>query len=117
MSEFVEVKTQDEFDSLLEEWRDGVVVVFSALDWCIPCQRLHPHMEKLAELRPDLKFVSIDDPDPANHTLFQQFSVVGVPTVFFIGEEGNDDIYQVEPRDLNGQKIARRLDEFFGTGN
>lgn len=55
------------------------VVVFSAPDWCVPCQRLQPHIEKLADkLDYPVVYVDIDKAEEIKNT--QQ--VMSVPQVY-----------------------------------
>ena len=71
--------TLDDFNEQLAV--DGLVVVdFSALAWCVPCKRLHPHFEAVAEKMPEVTFLLVDV-DTADRQLLDLYSVSGVPTV------------------------------------
>lgn len=96
-----------------KEDKKGVVLVFSALDWCVPCQRLNPHLLKLEEKRPDVAFIHVDDPEPQNNALMQKFNVASVPTVYLIKYEYGWVEEKVDTKDLNGPRLFRRLEEFF----
>lgn len=55
------------------------VVVFSAPEWCQPCKRLHPHIEKLAE-KLDYPVVYVDIDQAAE--IKDQYNVMSVPQVY-----------------------------------
>lgn len=95
------------------EGKKGVILVFSALDWCVPCQRLQPHLLKLEEKNPEVSFLHVDDPEPQNNTLMQKFNVSSVPTVYFIKHDGQWVEEKVDTKDLNGPRLARKMAEFF----
>lgn len=49
--------------------------------WCLPCRRVVPILEQIAETYPDIKITKIDvEQDPE---LTAKYGVKGVPTVFF----------------------------------
>jgi thioredoxin 1 len=63
----------------LEE-NETVVVDFAAPAWCVPCQRLAPHYEAVAEKMDGVKFLSVDI-DTADPDLVESYQIKGVPTV------------------------------------
>jgi len=80
MSSLVEV-TDSNFDQVVLKADKPVVVDFSA-DWCGPCKRLHPVIEKIADAYADRAVVVHLDVDNAQRTA-QQFRIMSVPTVLF----------------------------------
>lgn len=72
-------ETLDDLHSVLDE-NEKVVVVFSAVDWCIPCQRLAPHVVAAANQLPDVTFVDVD----IDHVegAKEEFEIMGVPKVY-----------------------------------
>lgn len=55
------------------------LVVFGAPDWCVPCQRLHPHIVKLAD---ELDYPVIDvDVDKAT-AIKDTYDIMSVPRVY-----------------------------------
>ena len=93
MSNVTEVKS---LDSLLEtiDANENVVVTFSARDWCVPCQRLAPHVEAAANQLADYTFLDVD----VDHVegVKEHFGIMSVPQVWFY--EGNTDGRQVKAR-------------------
>jgi thiol-disulfide isomerase/thioredoxin len=78
----VKVETLAELNEILDNNED-VVVDFSALAWCVPCQRLYPHFEAVATQLTDLKFVYVDA-DSMDLEFRTEFPVMSVPTVIRI---------------------------------
>merc|ERR1711937_613323 len=52
--------TKAEFDKILADAGDKLVVVDFTATWCGPCQRIAPVFVKLAEEMPDVVFVKVD---------------------------------------------------------
>ena len=75
-----------------------VVVVFTAPAWCVPCQRLAPHLAKTAENLQGVVFVEVDI-DKADPEIAGIFEIMSVPTVLLY----KDGIFQseVEGRTVN----------------
>ena len=67
--------------------------VFQALDWCVPCQQLHPVLEKLSADYP-IDFIDID----TNTELAKENNVMKVPTVILYDEEGKEVKRLINPR-------------------
>lgn len=82
MTEVVVANSYDELKEILDN-NDDVVVDFSALAWCIPCQRFKPHFDKAAENLPNIKFVYVDA-DTMDRRTSEEFPVQSVPTVIRI---------------------------------
>jgi thioredoxin-like negative regulator of GroEL len=74
------VETLEELQETLAE-NEKVVVVFSAVDWCVPCQRLAPHAKAAAEQLGDYLFldVDVDHVDGVKET----FGIMSVPQVWY----------------------------------
>lgn len=78
MSNVIKVETLDELLGVLAE-EPKVMVVFSAVDWCIPCRKLAPHVVAVAEMVNDIVFVDVD----IDHVegVQEEFNIMTVPTV------------------------------------
>ena len=98
--------TQENFDMFLSESKLPVMVEFGA-EWCVPCKRLEPELEKLAGLWQSkivLGHINVDqDPEIAS-----QYMVMGVPTVILI-KDG-----ELMER-VTGFKSLQTLMEIFGS--
>ena len=90
---FVELQTEEEFDSFLQRNQNNLVLVKFFTTWCVPCQVLQRNLEKLVAERKgqqqaDLVVLAVD----ADHfpTLkyhdqvqkVQQLAVYSLPTLF-----------------------------------
>jgi thiol-disulfide isomerase/thioredoxin len=63
------------------ESNDDVVVDFSALAWCVPCQKFYPHYRTVAEKLNNKVFVYVDV-DSMDEEFKTEFPIQSVPTVF-----------------------------------
>ena len=98
--------TQDNFSKFVSESELPVMVEFGA-EWCVPCKRLEPELEKLAsqwKSKIVLGHINVDqDPDIA-----AQYMVMGVPTVILI-KDG-----ELMER-VTGYKSLQSLMDIFGS--
>lgn len=76
----IKVTTLSELQDILDN-NDDVVVDFSALAWCIPCQKFYPHYRTVAEKMPEKTFVYVDV-DGMDKEFTEAFPIQSVPTVF-----------------------------------
>lgn len=58
----------------------GVVVCDFYTDWCYPCKKIKPEMEKLAETK-DIKVVALNAGD--HMELARKYNISTVPTIVF----------------------------------
>lgn len=104
MSEVNYVNEDVDLDQFFSD-NKKVVLVFSARDWCIPCQRLHPHVVAAAEKLPDVTFVDINvDKAPG---IAEEFGIRGVPQVWYY-EDTKNGLPGVQ---LKGRTVVQLLAE------
>lgn len=60
------------------------LVVFSAPSWCVPCQRLHPHLKALGK-QLDFPVVYVDIEE--SEEIRKQYDIISVPKMY-VFEEG-----------------------------
>ncbi len=85
---------------------DGVVLVEFTAGWCPPCQRLSPHIDKLAgEMAGKLKVVKVyeDEEGKPNTGLLRQYKVGAFPTMV-IFNKGEEVARKVSYQDYNPLK-------------
>jgi thioredoxin 1 len=99
-----EIKSTEEFQTIIER---GVTVVDFFADWCGPCKRIAPDLERISNVYTMVKFVKVDV--DAFEDLCRQYNVSAMPT--FILFKGGVE----EKRFLGGshstiEKIQSELD-------
>lgn len=80
MSELSYLYSLGDLEEVLAK-NENVVVVFSARDWCVPCQRLHPHVEAAAQQMEGFTFVDIDIDKVEG--VKEEFGIMSVPQVWY----------------------------------
>ncbi|MBN2141716.1 thioredoxin [Candidatus Woesearchaeota archaeon] len=77
------MQTQAFIDTMM---RGKVVLDFYA-DWCVPCQRLQPILDKLKALHSEVSFLKVNVDN--NQGVADEFAVRSIPTIVFLkdGEE------------------------------
>lgn len=74
--------TQDNFSQFIAESKLPVLVEFGA-EWCAPCKRLEPELQKLADHWQEkvvLAHINVDE----EADIATQFMIMGVPTVILL---------------------------------
>ena len=77
MSDVIEITSKESFDEHISSGK--VVVNFSGLTWCVPCQRFRPHWLRSAGEVEEFKFLEVDV--DANPDLVLEYGIQSVPTV------------------------------------
>lgn len=77
-----EVTSIDEFDTLLEEAGNKLVVVDFTASWCPPCKRITPEFERLSNENPEIVFLKVDVDKCTN--IARKYRVSAMPTFKFI---------------------------------
>ena len=94
-----------------ENWAEivagGTVLVDVWGPQCAPCVALTPHVEGVAEQRPDLKVVKLEA--PKNRRLCIDLRVMGMPT-FLLFRDGQE-VARLSDPDLSPARLDAWLDE------
>jgi thioredoxin 1 len=107
MSSVIEVNDAN-FEQVVLKADKPVVVDFSA-DWCGPCKRLHPIIDKVATDYAGRAVVARLDVDTAQRVA-QQYRIMSVPTVmFFKGGEVVDQSIGLVPEKMLTARIDALL--------
>ncbi len=99
--------TKDNFRDLVG---DGTVLVDVWGPDCAPCVALTPHVERLAEERPDLRVVKLEA--PKNRRLCIDLRIMGMPA-FLVFHEGEEVARLADPQ-LSPAKLESWVDETLG---
>ncbi len=107
MSSIVEVNDGN-FEQVVLKANAPIVVDFSA-DWCAPCVRLHPILEKIADDYNGKAVVAHVDVDNAQQTAMK-YRIMSVPTVMFFKDgEVQDQSIGLVPENVLTAKIDALL--------
>ncbi len=103
MGSIIDIVDAEHLQEMLDLY-DRAIILFTAPGWCVPCQRLEPHYEKLAEMRPDFAFFRVN----ADHQeeIIKEHAILTVPTVYFYHQ--GEFNYAVRSRTLN--QMYKELD-------
>lgn len=79
------IRTQDELTGLTS---NGVTVVDFYADWCGPCKKIGPILDRISDEVPSVNFAKVNTD---HSSLGKEFNVTGLPTVilFVNGQEAN----------------------------
>ena len=96
--------TKDNWGDLVAE---GTVLVDVWGPECAPCVALTPHVEQVAEERPDLKVAKLEA--PKNRRLCIDLRVMGMPT--FLLFRGGQEVARLSDPDLSPARLDAWLEE------
>jgi len=96
------VKTVADFDKIIKE-NDRVIVDFFA-EWCGPCKRIAPELEKFAESKDfkDIKFIKVDVDESSE--LSEKHQVEAMPTFLFLFK--SKEVSRIKGADVKGIKTS-----------
>ena len=99
--------TDADFDRVMKE-NPYVIVDFWA-EWCRPCHAIAPMIDELAQkYAGKVLFAKINSDD--NQVKFQEFGVMGIPTLlFFRGGKLVDQVIGAMPRGPFEQRVLKHL--------
>ncbi|KAM9426357.1 thioredoxin-like [Pholidichthys leucotaenia] len=75
------VTTLMEFNEVVQQAGNKLVVVDFTATWCPPCQRIAPKFEKLSQENTDVIFIKVDVNEGVE--VSQHFKIRSVPTFYF----------------------------------
>lgn len=91
MSDVLEITSKESFDREIASGK--VVVNFSGLAWCVPCQRFRPHWLRSAGEVEEYKFLEVDV--DSNPDLVLEYGIKSVPAVLRFEDGQEVDRIQV----------------------
>jgi thioredoxin 1 len=109
--EVLRIKGAEHFKAEVLDY-EGVVLVEFTAGWCPPCQRLSPHIDKLAgELKGKLKIVKVyeDEENKPNKDLLTEYKIKAFPTML-IFKSGAEVAREVGYRDY--AKLKSWVEEY-----
>ncbi|WP_172575426.1 thioredoxin family protein [endosymbiont GvMRE of Glomus versiforme] len=108
------LSNEDEFDSLLQNNHDKLVLVKFSTVWCPPCQELQKNIKKLlieleqsAEPEKELVVLEIDAEKFPRLAQRAQFRIQSVPTTFLFRQG-------IMIKNISGSMSVQQLKKFIG---
>jgi thioredoxin 1 len=98
----VEVTTLTQLHEIFNA-HEKVLVDFHAPAWCVPCKRLAPHIDNVANKRDDIRVVKVDV-DLADEDIRNTYPIMSVPVVLYF-ENGE------QTREIKGRTAPLILKE------
>jgi thioredoxin 1 len=100
--EIVKIHSYDEFNKLLSDYSDTIIIIDFWAVWCGPCMAFAPVFEKLQqEFSRDFIFVKVNVDE--NGSIAQRYGITGIPTTLFI-KDGKVIQKVVGSMNYNGMK-------------
>ncbi|MFX0175155.1 MAG: thioredoxin [Candidatus Hodarchaeota archaeon] len=84
--EIVKVNSEEEYNKLIKDYHDRVIIIDFWAIWCGPCLAFAPVFERLQqENSQDFIFVKVNVDE--NPSIAQKYRITGIPTTLFIKNE------------------------------
>ncbi|XP_030049603.1 thioredoxin-like [Microcaecilia unicolor] len=99
------IETLDEFNQILKDAGDKLVVIDFTATWCGPCRNIAPFFEDLAKQNPDVLFFKVDVDDAQDIAAF--CAIKCMPTFLFY--KNNTKIHEFSG--ANKDTLAAKVSE------
>jgi len=88
----IEIHSSEEFQNLLNNYSDKIIVIDFWAVWCGPCMFFAPIFKKLhGEFQKDFIFVKVNVDE--NNAIAREYGITGIPTTLFI--KNKEVVHQV----------------------
>lgn len=106
-SSIIEIKSDNEFNTIMKDYPDKIIIIDFWAVWCGPCMFFAPIFKKLqGEYQKDFIFVKVNvDELP---TIAMKYQISGIPTTLFIK---NDEIVNKIVGAMNYEGMKKVLDK------
>ncbi len=103
----VEIKSAEEFEKLLKDYPNKIVIIDFWAVWCGPCMFFAPIFKKLhEEYEKDFIFVKVNVDE--NNAIAVNYRITGIPTTLFIK---NGDVVNKIVGALNYEQMKQILEK------
>ena len=103
----VEIKSAEEFEKLLKDYPNKIVIIDFWAVWCGPCMFFAPIFKKLhEEYEKDFIFVKVNVDE--NNAIAAKYRITGIPTTLFIK---NGDVVNKIVGALNYEQMKQILEK------
>ncbi len=105
--EIVKIHSVEEFDNLLKDFPNKVIIIDFWAVWCGPCKMFAPIFEKLQQVHGE-EFIFVKLNVDENPSIAQRYRITGIPTTLFIK---NEKIVHKVVGVVNAEYIERVLEK------
>ncbi|MFX0083078.1 MAG: thioredoxin [Candidatus Hodarchaeota archaeon] len=103
----IEIQSAEEFEKLLKDYPNKIVIIDFWAVWCGPCMFFAPVFKKLhEEYKKDFIFVKVNVDE--NNAIAMKYSITGIPTTLFIK---NGDVVNKIIGALNYEQMKQVLEK------
>ena len=95
----ISCKSEEDYNNCLKKYEDKILIIKFSADWCGPCKKLSPLVEKISKSREDIILINIDV--DTNADLCKKFNVKSIPhCVIKYKSIKNEAVVGFKPNDL-----------------
>ncbi|MFX1479371.1 MAG: thioredoxin [Promethearchaeota archaeon] len=103
----IEIQSSEEFNKLLKNYPDSVIIIDFWAVWCGPCMFFAPIFKKLhGEFQKDFIFVKVNVDE--NNAIARKYGITGIPTTLFIK---NDEVINQVVGAMNYEGMKKVLEK------
>ena len=106
MAKVIEFKEEEDFEKVIQENKDKPIFVDFYANWCGPCKKLGPQIDKVVE---ELQCVLIKVNVDKNHKLAEKFKISAIPkVVLYKNGEKTNEFNGYSPKELEKLKNSSK---------
>ncbi len=103
----IEIHSSEEFNKLLKDYPDKIIIIDFWAVWCGPCMFFAPIFKKLqGEFQSDFIFIKVNVDE--NNALAMKYGITGIPTTLFIK---NDEVINQIVGAINYEGMKKVLEK------
>jgi len=103
----IEIHSSEEFNKLLKDYPDKIIIIDFWAVWCGPCMFFAPIFKKLhGEFQSDFIFVKVNVDE--NNAIAMKYGITGIPTTLFIK---NDEVVNQVVGAMNYEGMKKVLEK------
>ena len=103
----IEIHSSEEFNKLLKDYPETIIIIDFWAVWCGPCQFFAPIFKKLhGEYREDFIFIKVNVDE--NNAIAMKYGITGIPTTLFIK---NDEVINQVVGAMNYEGMKKVLEK------
>lgn len=87
----IDIKSKEEYNSMLEEYKDKTIILDFYAEWCNPCKMMLPILDELDKSE-KVKVLKINTDNDNLSDLIREFNVRSIPTMALIKNKKLENI-------------------------